>query len=334
MKTQIWRAPNYRWEPHWHIFVWLDFESLSCSSTSHDQLESEFTFWNSGLPIAGIFLPCFLLSSSTMNFYYSFLLLLVVLSAYSESPPYTKSPDSTIATVCPNNHTSLGVLAPVLPQNEVYMSILPQIGMSQTEVNITVLPENEVFQIVAVNFQLSSRVKTIIKFVINSGVRRFKILPSTLIHCGEKLCWTIRILLESFRYVLEMYTWSLSENQASVQFKSRLIGLLLKRSLFQKHDFAVLVHSVYHDYQNLHFWDLKFFPKYKISTCTHIIEEQTEKSSTYQFHGGGKALLFSFDELFPYASTDLHEQQYQFLQGVKKKNRSTVLFLMMMKYYV
>ena len=129
-----------------------------------------------------------------------------------------------------------------------------------------------------------------------------------------------------------MYTWSLSENQASVQFKSRLLGLLLKRSFFQKHDFAVLVHSVYHDYQNLHFWDLKFFPKYKISTCTHIIEEQTEKSSTYQFHGGGKALLFSFDELFPYASTDLHEQQYQFLQGVKK-NRSRVLFLMMVMYF-
>ena len=146
-----------------------------------------------------------------MNFYYSFLLLLVVLSTYSESPPYTKPPDSTIATVCPNNHTSLGVLAPVLtqnevymsflPQNEVYMSILPQIGMFQTEVNITVLPKNEVFQIVTVNFQLSGRVKTIINFVINFGVQIFKMLPSTLVHCGEKLIWTIRILLESFRYV-------------------------------------------------------------------------------------------------------------------------------------
>jgi hypothetical protein len=190
------------------------------------------------------------------------------------------------------------------------MSILPQIGMSQTEVNITVLPENEVFQIVAVNFQLSSGVKTIIKFVINSGVQRFKILPSTLIHCGEKLCWTIRILLESFRYVLEMYTWSLSENQASVQFKSRLIGLLLKRSFFRKHDFAVLVYNVYCDYQKLHFWDMKLFPKYKIGTCMDIVEEQTEKSSKYQFYGGGKALLFSFNEIFPYALTDLHEQQY------------------------
>ena len=212
-----------------------------------------------------------------------------------------------------------------LPQNKVYMSILPQIGMSQTEVNITVLPENEVFQIVAVNFQLSSRVKTIINFVINSGVQRFKILPSTLVRCGEKLCWTIRILLESFQYVLEMYTWSLSENQSSVQFKSRLIGLFLKRSFFQKHDFAVLVHSVYRDYQNLHFWDLKFVPKYKIGTCMHIVEKQPEKSSKYQFHGGGKALLFSFDELFPYALTDLREQQYQFLQGVKKKQKQSLV---------
>src|SRR5882762_492934 len=165
---------------------------------------SQFTFWNSGLPIAGIFLPSFLLSSSTMNFYYSFLLLIGVLSAYSESPPYAKPPDSTIVSVCPNSHNSLDVLAPVstqnevymsslpqnevymsflpqnevymsfLPQNKVYMSILPEIGMFQTEVNITVLPKNEVFQIVAVNFQLSSRVKTIINFVINFGVQRFK----------------------------------------------------------------------------------------------------------------------------------------------------------------
>jgi len=202
----------------------------------------EFTFWNSGLPIVGVFLPCFLPSSSTMNFYYSVLLLLVVLSAYSESPPYVKPPDSTIVTVCPNSSNPLGVLAPVLTQNEVYMSTLPQneVYMSflpQNEVYMSILPQigmsqTEVFQIVAVNFQLSSRVTTIIKFVINSRVRRFKILPSTLIHCGKKLCWTIRILLESFRYVLEMYTWSLSENQASIQFKSRLIGLLLKRSFF------------------------------------------------------------------------------------------------------
>jgi hypothetical protein len=196
------------------------------------------------LPIACIFLPYFLPSSSTMNFYYSFLLLLVVLSAYSENPPYAKPPDSPVSTkvtVCPNSHNSLGILAPVLtqnevhlsflPQNEVYMSILSQIRMSQTQVNITVLSKNEVFQVVTINFQLS-RVKIILNFVMNFGVQKFKMLPSTLVHYGEKLSWTIRNLLESFQYVLEMYTWSLSENQASVQFKSRLIGLLLKQSFF------------------------------------------------------------------------------------------------------
>ena len=37
-----------------------------------------------------------------------------------------------------------------------------------------------------------------------------------------------------------MYAWSLSENQTSVQFRCRLIRLLLKQSLFRKHDFAAL----------------------------------------------------------------------------------------------
>ena len=57
----------------------------------------------------------------------------------------------------------------------------------------------------------------------------------------------------------------------------------------------------------------------------HTVEERPEKSSKYQFRGGGKALLFSFDELFPYALTDLHEQQYQFLQGVKKKQKQSLV---------
>jgi hypothetical protein len=91
------------------VCLFLELEDLSAEA-SHDQLESEFTFWNSGLPFACVFLPCFLPSSSTMNFYYSFLLLLVVLSAYSENPPYAKPPDSpvsTIVTFCPNSHNSL-----------------------------------------------------------------------------------------------------------------------------------------------------------------------------------------------------------------------------------
>jgi hypothetical protein len=46
---------------------------------------------------------------------------------------------------------------------------------------------------------------------------------------------------------------------------------------------------------------------------SHIKKELAEKSTRYQFLGGGKALLFSSDELLAYASTDFLEQHYQFL---------------------
>src|ERR1700734_3118137 len=172
-----------------------------------------------------------------MNFNYSFLLLLVVLSAYSEGPQYVKpsdSVDSTLVTVCPDSSSiSLGVLAPILPQNEEYISVLPQnevfvsvlpqigvfeMGLVQTEINTTVL-----FRIATVNYcQWFNRVKTVINFVLNPGVNRFKFLPLTLVHCEEKLGWKIRISLESLHYALKMYTWSLSENQASIRFRCRL----------------------------------------------------------------------------------------------------------------
>ena len=68
--------------------------------------------------------------SSPMNFYYSFLLLHVVLSAYSEGPKYAKPSDpldSTLVTACQNSSSAkLGILALVLPQNEVYRITLPQ----------------------------------------------------------------------------------------------------------------------------------------------------------------------------------------------------------------
>jgi len=79
-----------------------------------------------------------------MNFYYSFLLLLVVLSAYSEGPQYAKPPDpldSSLVNVYPNSSSAqLGVLAPVLPQNEVYMFTQPQ-----NEVYLSPQPQNEVY---------------------------------------------------------------------------------------------------------------------------------------------------------------------------------------------
>jgi hypothetical protein len=120
-----------------------------------------------------------------------------------------------------------------------------------------------------------------------------------VIHAGEKLAWTIRILLECLQHVLKMYVWSLSENQASIQFKCRLIGLMVKQLLFRKHDFATWVHQIYHDYQNWPFWQLK---KYSNNFYTHIKEEYFDKSTRYYFYGAGKALIFSSVELHPYTS--------------------------------
>src|SRR5882762_8966832 len=240
---------------------------------SHDQIQPTlFTIWNSGGCVAVL---------SHMNFYYMFLLLLVVLSAYSESPQQGEPPDPldlTVVAVCPNSSSdSLGVLAPVLsqnemsgsqnevyrtivlsqsevfgsqsmilPQNEVFRTVLLQneafaIVLPQNEVNISVLLQGGIFRVVIVSWQLFSEVKAIIDFV---GVNSIKNLTSTLVNGVEKMGWTIRILLESLWHVLKMYAWSLSENQTSVQFRCRLIRLLLKQSLFRKHDFAACVYKV------------------------------------------------------------------------------------------
>jgi hypothetical protein len=65
-----------------------------------------------------------------MNFYNIFLLLLVVLSSFFESPQHGKPPDSLdfpLVAVCPNSSSdSLGILAPVLPQGEMFGSVLTQ----------------------------------------------------------------------------------------------------------------------------------------------------------------------------------------------------------------
>jgi hypothetical protein len=91
--------------------------------------------------------------SSPMNFYYSFLLLLVVLSAYSEGPKYAKPSDpldSTLVTVCPNSSSAqLGILALVLPQNEVFKIALPQ-----HEVYKVPLPQNEVSKLFCLRIRL------------------------------------------------------------------------------------------------------------------------------------------------------------------------------------
>src|ERR1700728_2015191 len=83
-----------------------------------------------------------------MNFYCAFLLLLVVLSAYSESPQYANPPPIEI-TIYPNSNSAhLGILALVLPQNEVLKSV-------------------------TVNYQLSCNLKIIVDFVLNVQVKSF-----------------------------------------------------------------------------------------------------------------------------------------------------------------
>jgi hypothetical protein len=189
-----------------------------------------------------------------MNFYYIFLLLLVVLSTYSESPQQGKPPDSldsTSVAVCPNSSSDpLGVLAPVLPQswvfgpvlsqnmvlpqnevpqswvfefilpqnegfgsvlqNGVFKIVLPQnwvfgVVLSPIEVNITVLPQNWVFNNVISNCQLSNKVENTVNSLLNIGDESVMFLSSAVIHSGEKLAWTIRILLECLQHVLKMY---------------------------------------------------------------------------------------------------------------------------------
>ena len=87
----------------------------------------------------------------------------------------------------------------------------------------------------------------------------------------------------------------------------------------QKHDFAAYVHQIYQHYQNWCFWQLKTY------SHTHVKDEFSDKSTRSHFYGGGKALLFSSDELHAYTSTDLLDRQYQFLQCVKKNQKQSLV---------
>ena len=189
-----------------------------------------------------------------MHIYYFFLLLLVVLSVYSESPQYANTSPIEVTAYSSSSHAHLGISTPVLPQLEVYRTTLPCDEVSKTppphnevskktpphnEVYKTtllhsevskivlpqkivveiILPENEVFKIVIVNCQSPKKVKSVIDYLLNVVIKSFQFLPSTLIHAGEKIGRSIMILLESFQHVLKMYTWSLTENHASIKFK-------------------------------------------------------------------------------------------------------------------
>src|SRR6204780_1896282 len=267
---------------------------------------------------ADVWLCFFPLASShhhpDMIFYHIFFLLLVVLSAYSESPQHAKPPDSpsSIAvTICPNSSTAqLGVLTHVLPQNEVEKIVLPQ---------------SEVLKSVVINSQLIIKVNAIMETLLNVKAKNFKFLNSTLMYGGEKLGWGIRNLLQSLQHAIKMYTWSLSENQVSIQFRCKLIALLLKQSLFRKHDFTAYLHKLYCSHQNMCFWHFRKHSNDRSNFHVPTSATDCKKSNKFQFYGGGKPLIFSFDELLPYVLTDLHEGQYQFLRCVKNNNKQNLV---------
>ena len=110
---------------------------------------------------------------------------------------------------------------------------------------------------VIANCQLFNRVKNTVNSPLNVAEKSMEIFISAVIHGVEKLAWTIQILLECLQHILKMYTWSLSENQASIQFKCRLIRLMIKQSFFRKHNFAACVHRIYHNYPTGVFGNLK-----------------------------------------------------------------------------
>ena len=119
------------------------------------------------------------------------------------------------------------------------------------------------------------------KTLLNVRVKSFEILTSTMMHGGEKLGWGIRNLFECLQHAAKMYTWSLSENQASIQFGCRLIALLLKQSLFKKHDFTTGVHKLYCGYHNMCLWH---FRKYLIDRSNfHVLTsaKDCKKSNKY-----------------------------------------------------
>lgn len=184
-----------------------------------------------------------------MNFYYPFLLLFLVLNTYSESFQQVKPPDPFVV-IPPNSSSTLGSLAPVLPQNEVFGSVLPQNGvfkilLPQNEVCSTVLPQNEVLKIVLPQhevipalikceflFKEVLNIMSKLNSVITQSIKSFRKFQLPLVHGGKTILWAIRIAPECFQHVLKMYAWSLAENQISIRFRCRLTALFLKQGFF------------------------------------------------------------------------------------------------------
>jgi hypothetical protein len=175
----------------------------------------------------------FLLASShyhpPMNFYHISLLLLVVLSAYSESPQHAKPPDSPDpigVTFCPDSSSAqLGVLAPGLPQNVVYMFTQPNevymftqpnvvyMFIQPNEVYMSTQPSNEVYMLTQPQNEVSRIVlpqhevyiftqpqnEVFVSLLPPNGVfilPQNKVLKSVLVNC--QLFCNLKIIVDFF----------------------------------------------------------------------------------------------------------------------------------------
>jgi len=272
-----------------------------------------------------------------MQFYYTFLLLFVVLNAYLESSQHVKPPDPLLV-IHPNSNLTLGSLAPILPQSEVPQNgvyIQPQnevfkIVQPQNGVYSSVLPQNEVIpvQIHFINSEfLIKKMQNIISklnSILTQSVKHFKNIPLFLAHGGKTIIWAIRLIPECLQHVLKMYIWSLAENQRSVRIRCKFVGLFLKQSFFRKHDFSAMVDKLYDIIQKSPIcssFDLGQVFSCKNKFCFREIDESLEMPRIYKYYGGGPSLVFSSDELLPYAYTDLDEKQYKFVRCVKVEGK-------------
>jgi hypothetical protein len=209
-------------------------------------------------------------------------------------------------------------LASGLPQNEV-LELGMNIPAPLWVFMASGLPQDEVSR----NILSLEIIMSWLNPILTLRVKSFQKLASPLLYGGKTLVWTFRNIPECLQHALRMYAWLLAENKKSVKFQCRLIALFLRQSFFHRHDFSAMVDKLDCSVQWWHTDNLG-----RISSCRKdldhkILNEPPEMPIKYEFHGGGPSLVFSLDELSPYASINLNEMQYKFVKCVKTTDKHT-----------